>query len=324
MLASQQASKKVNKKWTFTQIQEIYETSLLNLVYQAATEHRKFFDPQTVQLCTLLSVKTGSCPEDCSYCSQSSRHQTFVEPEKLITVEEVVKKAKIAKKNGATRFCMGAAWRNLVQGKQLEKVTQMIREVNDLDLQVCCSMGMLSSEQAKQLKEAGLYAYNHNLDTSPEYYDKIITTRNYQDRLDTLQKVGKAGISICCGCILGLGESEHDRIRFIEELTKLDFAPESIPINTLVPVENTPLHSQKKVSVLEVVKMVATVRIVFPQSVIRLSAGRLFFSEGEQALFFLAGANSFFMGEKLLTTPNNEMSADVNMLNNLELSGILL
>ncbi len=314
----------MNKKWTFKKIQKIYKMPLLNLIYQAATEHRKFFDPQKVQLCTLLSVKTGSCPEDCSYCSQSARHQTFVEPEKLITVEEVINKAKVAKKNGATRFCMGAAWRNLARGKQLDKVTQMIREVNGLGLQVCCSMGMLSLEQAEQLKEAGLYAYNHNLDTSPAYYDKIITTRNYQDRLDTLWKVSKAGLSVCCGCILGLGESENDRVQFIEELTKLDFTPESIPINTLVPIENTSLGSQKKVSAFEVVRMVATVRIIFPQSVIRLSAGRLFFSEVEQAFFFLAGANSFFMGEKLLTTPNNEMSEDLDLLKSLELSGTLL
>ncbi len=309
----------MKKKWKIQDIQNIYDTPLLDLIYKAASIHRKNFDSQKVQLCTLLSVKTGNCPEDCSYCSQSSHYQTSVESEKLISIDQVIEKAKIAKKNGASRFCMGAAWRNMTKKQNFKNVLKMIQEVNKLDLQVCCSMGMLTEEQAQELKKAGLYAYNHNLDTSPEYYKKIITTRSYADRLKTIKAVSRAGLSVCCGCILGLGESIKDRLEFIRQLTRLETPPESIPINVLVPIENTPLENNLKVNLWEIVRMIATVRLIMPKSMIRLSAGRLFFSEVEQMLFFMAGANSFFLGDKLLTTPNNDSSEDLKMLNNLNL-----
>ena len=312
---------RMKQNWTTQEIRDIYNIPLLNLVYKAATIYRENFDPQKIQLCTLLSVKTGNCPEDCSYCSQSSHYQTFVETEKLKSIDEVKNAAMTAKKNGATRFCMGAAWRNMTRNHNFDKILEMIREVSSLGLQVCCSMGMLSEEQAMELKKAGLYAYNHNLDTSPEYYKKIVTTRTYEDRLQTLRKIHGAELSVCCGCILGLGESIEDRIQFIEQLTKLDAPPDSIPINVLVPIKNTPLGDNPKVSAWELVRMIATVRIIMPKSVIRLSAGRLFFSEIEQALFFMAGANSFFIGDKLLTTPNNKELEDISMLKNLGLVG---
>ena len=305
--------------WSLREISQVYDTPLLDLIHQAALVHRKNFDSRRVQLCTLLSVKTGRCPEDCAYCPQSAHYNTFVEPQKLLKLNEVVSSAKVAKKNGATRFCMGAAWKSMDNSSDFDSILQMIHSVSELGLEVCCSMGMLNEEQAVQLKQAGLYAYNHNLDTGEEHYKNIITTRSYQDRLETIKHITKAGISLCCGGILGLGESREDRISLIHTLASLETPPESVPINALVPVEGTPLGDRPRVSIWEMVRMIGTVRIVLPKSMVRLSAGRLFFSGAEQALCFLAGANSIFLGDKLLTTPNNDENQDRQLMDLLSL-----
>ena len=305
--------------WSLREISQVYDTPLLDLIHQAALVHRKNFDSRRVQLCTLLSVKTGRCPEDCAYCPQSAHYNTFVEPQKLLKLNEVVSSAKVAKKNGATRFCMGAAWKSMGNSPDFDSILQMIHSVSELGLEVCCSMGMLNEKQAVQLKQAGLYAYNHNLDTGEEHYKNIITTRSYQDRLETIKHITKAGISLCCGGILGLGESREDRISLIHTLASLETPPESVPINALVPVEGTPLGDRPRVSIWEMVRMIGTVRIVLPKSMVRLSAGRLFFSGAEQALCFLAGANSIFLGDKLLTTPNNDENQDRQLMDLLSL-----
>ncbi|MCB0508704.1 MAG: biotin synthase BioB [Chitinophagales bacterium] len=303
----------IRNDWSFEEIQAIYDKPLLELMYEAATIHRKHNQTGEVQVCTLLSVKTGGCPEDCAYCPQAARYHTGVKAHKLMDVDEVLAKANEAKQNGSTRFCMGAAWREVRDNRDFDKVLEMVKSVNQIGLEVCCTMGMLSGDQAKKLKEAGLYAYNHNLDTSEEHYDKIITTRTYQDRLNTIGNVRNAGISVCSGGIIGMGENDEARIGMIYTLATLPQHPESVPVNALVAVEGTPLEEMKRVSVFEMVRMISTVRIVMPKTMVRLSAGRLDMTTAEQALCFMAGANSIFAGDKLLTTPNPSFTDDMEM-----------
>lgn len=309
----------IRNNWTREEITEIYNTPILELIYRAATAHREHNDPREVQVCTLLSVKTGGCAEDCSYCPQSARYKTDVKVEKLMDVEDVIAAAQEAKDNGSTRFCMGAAWREVRTNRDFAKVLDMVKGVNGLGLEVCVTLGMLTPEQAQQLKDAGLYAYNHNLDTSEEFYKEIITTRTYQDRLETLENVRNAKISVCSGGIIGLGEREQDRIGLLHTLSTLPEHPESVPVNALVPVEGTPLEDQERVSVWEMVRMIATARIIMPKAMVRLSAGRVRMSMEEQALCFMAGANSIFAGDKLLTTPNPDVVQDAEMFQVLQL-----
>ena len=309
----------LRNNWTREEITEIYNSPILDLIYKAATVHREYNDAQEVQVCTLLSVKTGGCPEDCSYCPQAARYHTDVKVQKLMETKEVLDAAKAAKDSGSTRFCMGAAWREVRDNKDFDRVLDMVKGVNGMGMEVCCTLGMLTPEQAVKLKDAGLYAYNHNLDTSEEHYDKIITTRTYDDRLETLGNVRKAKISVCSGGIIGMGESENDRIGMLLTLSTLPEHPESVPVNALVPVEGTPLEDQEKVSVWEMVRMIATARIIMPKAMVRLSAGRVRMTVEEQALCFMAGANSIFAGDKLLTTPNPEVNADKQMFQTLNL-----
>lgn len=309
----------IRNNWTREEITEIYNSPLLELVYRAATVHRQYHSAQEVQVCTLLSIKTGGCPEDCAYCPQAARYQTEVEAHKLMKTEDVLAAAAEAKSNGSTRFCMGAAWREVRNNSDFDRVLHMVKGVSQMGLEVCCTLGMLTEEQAQKLKEAGLYAYNHNLDTSADYYDDIITTRTYQDRLNTLENVRKAGVSICCGGIIGMGEKKEDRIGLLHTLSNLPEHPESVPVNALVPVEGTPLQDQEKVPVWDMVRMIATARILMPKAMVRLSAGRVSMSEAEQALCFMAGANSIFAGEKLLTTPNPEVDKDQQLFEVLNL-----
>jgi biotin synthase len=310
----------IRNNWTREEIAAIYNKPVLELIYQAASVHREFHDPQEVQVCTLLSVKTGGCPEDCAYCPQAARYHTEVKVQKLMEVNEVIEKAIEAKEAGSTRFCMGAAWREVRDNRDFDKVIEMVKGVNSMGLEVCCTLGMLTPEQAQKLKDAGLYAYNHNLDTSEEYYDDIITTRTYKDRLDTLSHVRKANISVCSGGIIGMGEQEDDRIGMLLTLATLPEHPESVPVNALVPVEGTPLEDQPKVSVWEMVRMIATARITMPRTMVRLSAGRVRMNLEEQALCFMAGANSIFAGDKLLTTPNPGYIKDQEMFQQLQLT----
>lgn len=291
-------------------ISAIYHKPVLDLVFEAATVHRQHNNANEVQVSSLISIKTGACPEDCSYCSQSARFKTNINVEKLMPLEEVLEKAETAKQAGASRLCMGAAWRNVKDNKDFEQVLDMVSHVNDMGLEVCCTLGMLTPEQAQKLADAGLYAYNHNLDTSREYYDKVITTRTYDDRLETIDHVRKAGITVCSGGIIGLGESADDRISMLVTLANLPTPPESVPINALVPVEGTPLGEQPKVNIWDMLRMIATTRIIMPNTVVRLSAGRNEMNTTEQALCFLAGANSIFAGDKLLTTPNPDFADD--------------
>ncbi|MEX1240720.1 MAG: biotin synthase BioB [Cyclobacteriaceae bacterium] len=309
----------VRNNWTREEIAEIYNRPILELVYQGASVHRKYHDPSEVQVCTLLSVKTGGCPEDCAYCPQAARYHTAVAVHKLMEVEEVLGKALEAKAAGSTRFCMGAAWREVRDNRDFDKVIDMVKGVNNLGMEVCCTLGMLTHEQALKLKEAGLYAYNHNLDTSEEFYGDIITTRVYQDRLETLENVRSAKISVCSGGIIGMGEGENDRVGMLHTLATLPEHPESVPVNALVPVEGTPLEDQPRVSVWEMIRMIATARILMPRAMVRLSAGRVRMSLEEQALCFLAGANSIFAGDKLLTTPNPRFVQDLEMFQVLQL-----
>jgi biotin synthase len=309
----------IRTNWTREEIAEIFHSPILDLVYRAATVHRQFHDPREVQVCTLLSVKTGGCPEDCSYCPQAARYHTDVKVHKLLEVEEVLTKAHEAQEAGSTRFCMGAAWREVRDNRDFDKVIDMVKGVNAMGMEVCCTLGMLTSEQAVKLKEAGLCAYNHNLDTSEEFYNDIITTRTYKDRLDTLENVRQAKISVCSGGIIGMGENENDRIGMLHTLATLPEHPESVPVNALVPVEGTPLEDQEKVSIWEMVRMIATARIIMPKAMVRLSAGRVRMNMEEQALCFLAGANSIFAGDKLLTTPNPGTVQDRQMFQLLQL-----
>lgn len=303
----------IRTDWTRSEIEAIYSTPLLDLIYRAAIVHRQFHKTGEVQVCTLLSIKTGGCPEDCAYCPQSARYQTDIDAEPLMELDDVIEAAASAKENGSTRFCMGSAWRSARNNKDFDKVADMIRAVNSMGLEVCCTLGMLTEDQAMKLKEAGLYAYNHNLDSGEDFYNKIITTRSYQDRLNTLENVRKAELSVCCGGIIGMGESDGDRLDLLHTLATLPKHPESVPINALVAVKGTPMEGRGKASVWEMVRMIATARIVLPGSMVRLSAGRVDMPVAEQALCFLAGANSIFAGEKLLTTPNNETDQDKAM-----------
>jgi biotin synthase len=302
---------------TLDRITQIYHQPLPDLLFDAQRIHREHHNPCAVQLCTLCNIKTGGCPEDCGYCSQSVHNNTDVVPQALMNVEEVVAQAQVAKANGATRFCMGAAWREIKDGSQFERVVEMVRQVAALDMEVCCTLGMLKPHQAERLKAAGLTAYNHNLDTSPSYYDQIITTRTYQDRLETIRAVSEAGISVCCGGILGMGESVQDRLELLEALSRLAPAPESIPINWLIPVQGTPLQDAPSIDAIALVRTIATTRILFPQAMVRLSAGRVGMSDELQALCMLAGANSIFTGPVLLTAPNPERSHDEQLLERL-------
>jgi biotin synthase len=310
---------KVRSDWTREEISEIYHMPVLELIHRAGSVHRSFHDAQEVQVCTLLSIKTGGCPEDCAYCPQAARYQTEVTVEKLMQKEEVLQAAQDAKQAGSTRFCMGAAWREVRDNSDFERVLEMVKGVCDMGMEVCCTLGMLSGEQAEKLKEAGLYAYNHNLDTSEDHYEEIISTRTYDDRLNTLENVRQAKISVCSGGIIGLGESVEDRIDMLHTLSNLHEHPESVPVNALVPVAGTPLEDQEKVSVWEMVRMIATARIIMPKAMVRLSAGRVRMNTEEQALCFLAGANSIFAGDKLLTTPNPDVASDKELFQRLNL-----
>jgi biotin synthase len=304
----------VRYDWTATEIRALYELPLMDLVYKAQTVHRAVFRENKVQLCSLLSIKTGGCPENCSYCPQSAHYDTGVKAERLMPVTEVLESAAKAREAGATRFCMGAAWREVRDGPQFDSVLEMVKGVRELGMEACCTLGMLSDTQAKRLKEAGLSAYNHNLDTSPEFYGNIITTRVYSDRLKTLQNVREAGISVCSGGIIGLGESVDDRCRMIATLARQNPHPESVPINSLVAVEGTPLAKQAPVDSVEMVRLIATARITMPTTMVRLSAGRMQMNAEAQLLCMMAGANSIFFGDKLLTTGNPAYDADMALL----------
>lgn len=303
----------IRHDWTKEDIQAIYDTPLLDLVFRAATVHRTYQDTGEVQVCTLLSIKTGGCTEDCAYCPQAARYHTDIKVHGLMKKDEVLSYAKKAKEAGSTRFCMGAAWREVRDNRDFDQVLDMVKGVNELGLEVCCTLGMLTEEQAQKLQQAGLYAYNHNLDTSKEYYGEIIHTRTYDDRLQTLDNVRKAGVTVCCGGIIGLGETHEDRIAMLHTLSTMPEHPESVPINALVRIKGTPLENNPKVDVWDMVRMIATARILMPKTMVRLSAGRLDFSVAEQALCFMAGANSIFTGEKLLTTPNPDFDEDQKM-----------
>jgi len=300
----------IRNNWTLNEIRDIYNSPLLELIYKAATVHREFNDTAEVQVCTLLSIKTGGCPEDCAYCPQAARYHTNVSVQALMQTDEVLTYAQKAKDAGSTRFCMGAAWREVRNNKDFDRVLDMVKSVNALGMEVCCTLGMLSDDQAKKLADAGLHAYNHNLDTSSDYYGEIITTRTYDDRLHTLDNVRKAGITVCCGGIIGLGETHDDRIKMLHTLATLPEHPESVPINALVRIKGTPLENNPKVDIWDMIRMIATARILMPATMVRLSAGRTEMSVSEQALCFMAGANSIFAGDKLLTTPNPSFEED--------------
>ena len=306
--------------WTKEEILEIYNKPFMDLLYEAATVHREHHDPNTVQVSTLLSIKTGGCSEDCGYCPQAARYHTDIEGNDLMSVSQVKAQAMRAKEAGSSRVCMGAAWRNVKDGKEFDEVLEMVRTINRLGLEVCCTLGMITENQAKRLAEAGLYAYNHNLDSSEEYYKEVISTRGYQDRLDTIENVRKTAVTVCSGGIIGMGESAEDRAGMLVALSTLNPQPESVPINALVPVEGTPMAEQQPVSIWEMVRMIATTRIVMPETQVRLSAGRTQMSREGQAMCFFAGANSIFAGDKLLTTPNPDVNEDMEMFKMLGLN----
>jgi len=308
------------KDFSRADVAEIYHAPLLELIYKAATAHRAHHAPGEVQLCTLLSVKTGGCPEDCAYCPQAARYHTGIDRHGLLKLDAVLEAAREAKEAGSTRFCMGAAWREARDNRHFDEVLGMVSAVRELGLEVCCTLGMLTESQAERLKEAGLYAYNHNLDSSREFYPEIIGTRGYDERLETLANVQKAGLSVCCGGIIGMGETVDQRIDLLHTLATLPGPPESVPVNALVPVPGTPLEDCPPVSTWEMVRMIATARILMPNAMVRLSAGRTRMNAEQQALCFLAGANSIFTGEKLLTTPNPPFDSDEALLELLGLS----
>ena len=309
----------IRHDWNYEEISELYDLPLLDLVYKATTVHREFHDSTQVQISSLVSIKTGGCSEDCSYCPQAARYSTDVEAEKLMQPEDVIAQAKVAKEGGASRMCLGAAWREVRDNRDFDNVLEMVRGINDMDMEVCCTLGMLNDEQAQRLKDAGLYAYNHNIDTSKEKYEEVITTRTFEDRLDTHKSVRKAGVSLCSGGIIGLGEEKKDRINMLITLANYAKHPESVPINTLVPVAGTPLENNAKVPSWDLIKMVSIARIMMPESAVRLSAGRLELSDEAQAMCFMAGANSIFAGETLLTTDNPEFKSDRILFKNLGL-----
>jgi biotin synthase len=311
--------KNMRNNWTLDEIQDIYHSPLMDLVFRATVVHREYNDTGEVQVCTLLSIKTGGCPEDCAYCPQAARYDTGVGVQALMKKEEVLQYASKAKHAGSTRFCMGAAWREVRDNKDFDRVLEMVKEVNGMGMEVCCTLGMLNEEQARKLADAGLYAYNHNLDTSRSHYSEIISTRTYDDRLATLENVRKAGVTVCCGGIIGLGETHEDRINMLHTLATMPEHPESVPINALVRVKGTPLENSLKTDHWDMVRMIATARILMPRTMVRLSAGRAEMSHAEQALCFMAGANSIFAGEKLLTTPNPSFEEDQQLFDILGL-----
>nr|WP_196140425.1 biotin synthase BioB [Aliikangiella sp. G2MR2-5] len=310
------ADSPVRHDWLLTEVKALYEMPFNDLIFRAQSVHRQNFEPNQVQTSTLMSIKTGACPEDCKYCPQSGHYNTGLSKEQLVAVDEVVRSAKNAKRSGATRFCMGAAWRS-PRSKDFPVVLEMIKAVKALDMETCVTLGMLNDEQASQLKDAGLDYYNHNLDTSAEYYSEIITTRTYQDRLDTLQSVRDAGINVCAGGILGMGETLTDRLNLIRELANLPEHPQSVPINQLIAVKGTPLEDASELDPFEFIRMIAVARIVMPKSYVRLSAGRENMSDEMQAMCFFAGANSIFYGEKLLTTDNPDQNHDLELFERL-------
>ena len=303
------------KDYSLEKIRKILALPLGELLYKAQKTHKKYFKNKDVQLASLISIKTGSCPEDCKYCPQSAHYNVDLKKEKLIDLLSLENAAIQAKKNGAHRFCMGAAWKKLKDGKDLETVVKMIKTVKSLDLEACVTLGSITKDQAEKLKDAGLDAYNHNIDTSPEFYKEIVTTRSFEERLETLNNVRHAGINVCSGGILGMGETWDDRAKMLKILSDMDPQPESVPINALVPVKGTPLQNQKRIDSIEIVRVIATARIIMPKSRIRLSAGRKSFSKETQILCLLSGANSIFYGDNLLTTENNDMKKDKKLIN---------
>jgi len=305
--------------WTRNEVHTTYHASLLDLLFEAQAVHRRYFQPGEVQLCQLLSIKTGGCPEDCAYCPQSAHYETGLERQDLLSVDRVYETASAAREKGVTRFCLGAAWRQVNDGPEFDSVLAMVRAVSSLGMEVCCTLGMLNESQAARLAEAGLHAYNHNLDTSPEFYGQIISTRYYEDRLHTLENVRKAGITVCCGGIIGMGESDDDRVGLLHQLASLKPHPESVPVNTLARIEGTPLADADPIDPLIVARTIATARILMPASRLRLSAGRQSMSRETVTLCFMAGANSIFVGEKLLTTPNPSRDQDELLLQDLDL-----
>ena len=309
----------IRNNWTKDQIIAIYNQPMMDLLFQAASIHRQFHDPNVVQVSTLLSIKTGGCPEDCGYCPQAARYHTDIQGNDLMSVSQVKAQALRAKSSGSSRVCMGAAWRNVKDGAEFDQVLEMVRTINKLDMEVCCTLGMITENQAQRLAEAGLYAYNHNLDTSEEYYEEVISTRGYKDRLQTIENVRKTNVTVCSGGIIGMGETIEDRAGMLVALSTLNPQPESVPINALVAVEGTPLENEKPVEIWEMIRMVATTRIIMPQTQVRLSAGRMNMSREGQAMCFFAGANSIFAGDKLLTTPNPDVNEDMKMFEMLGL-----
>ncbi|WP_322551567.1 biotin synthase BioB [Flavobacterium psychraquaticum] len=305
--------------WTKEEIIALYKKPMMDLLYEAATIHRINHDPNVVQVSTLLSIKTGGCPEDCGYCPQAARYHTKISTNDLMSVDEVKAQALSAKSSGSSRVCMGAAWRNVKDGPDFEQVLEMVRTINKLDMEVCCTLGMITENQAHRLAEAGLYAYNHNLDSSEEYYKEVISTRGYEDRLETIANVRKTNVTVCSGGIIGMGESVEDRAGMLVALASLNPQPESVPINALVAVEGTPLENEKPVEIWDMIRMVATTRIVMPDTQVRLSAGRTQMTREGQAMCFFAGANSIFAGDKLLTTPNPDVNEDMKMFEMLGL-----
>lgn len=309
----------IRHDWTRDEIVNIYNKPIMELLYEAASVHRDHHDPNTVQVSTLISIKTGGCPEDCGYCPQAARYHTDIQGNDLMSVQQVRAQAMRAKASGSSRVCMGAAWRNVKDGPDFEQVLEMVRTINKLDMEVCCTLGMLTENQARRLAEAGLYAYNHNLDTSEDYYKDVISTRAFEDRLETIGNVRKTNVTVCSGGIIGMGETLEDRAGMLVALSTLDPQPESVPINALVAVPGTPMEDMEPVSIWEMVRMVATTRIVMPQTQVRLSAGRTQMNREGQALCFFAGANSIFAGDKLLTTPNPDVNEDMEMFRELGL-----
>ncbi|RKR15057.1 biotin synthase [Maribacter vaceletii] len=311
---------KVRHDWTKEEILEIYNRPLMELLYDAATIHRKQHNPNEIQVSTLLSIKTGGCSEDCGYCPQAARYHTDIDGNDLMSVSQVKAQALRAKSSGSSRVCMGAAWRNVKDGPEFDQVLEMVRTINKLDMEVCCTLGMVTENQAKRLSEAGLYAYNHNLDTSEDYYKDVISTRAFEDRIDTIENVRKTNVTVCSGGIIGMGEKLEDRAGMLVALSSLNPQPESTPINALVPVEGTPMEDIKPIEIWEMIRMVATTRIVLPETQVRLSAGRTEMSREGQAMCFFAGANSIFAGDKLLTTPNPDVNEDMEMFKTLGLN----
>ncbi len=316
--------KLIRNDWTKEEVRDIYNLPLFELIYKAAAVHREWHNPEEIQMSTLLSIKTGGCPEDCSYCGQAARYHTNIKVQALLPTQTVIAHAQKAKDRGSSRFCMAAAWREVRNNRDFDRVIDMVKGVKELGLEVCCTLGMLTEDQAVRLQEAGLYAYNHNLDTSEQYYEEIISTRTFDNRINTINNVRKAGITVCSGGIIGLGETHHDRISMLLTLATMPRHPESVPINALARVAGTPLEDNKKTDTWEMVRMIATARIIMPSSMIRLSAGRIEMTEFEQAWCFMAGANSIFTGENetLLVTPNPGISEDLQMLETLGLKSM--